>query len=304
MPERGIFYNSLSRFLPEQYVIFFLSAEAILFVFAVLLKHFNLDRPIRVSKQWKKILIGLVSIIALIFLIRLWHGSYESQNTVEDKLSWGEELLMPENKEFKRISGVENFQASDFKKAEKSYEQYIKNCKNATEEGHIYFNNSKAIQNEHPMKIAVAVPISRENGSNISREILKGVALAQDEWNNKYKDANLALIGIADDGDSSNEYCGKNRDAGECIKAIKIAERLAKQKDILGVIGPFSSDPVEAVAKTYEKRQLVSISPGSTAARMENNKADKCSIENGFLCLNQYIFRTAPNDSELIKKTN
>jgi branched-chain amino acid transport system substrate-binding protein len=302
MPKEGIFYDSLSRFLPEQYIIFFLSAEAILFVVAVLLKRFDLDRPIRVSKQWKKILIGLVSIIALIFLMRLWPNNLESQNTVKDKLSWGEELLMPENKECKGISGAENFKESDFKKAEKSYEQYIKNCKNATEEGYIYFNNSKAIQNKNPIKIAVAVPISRENGSNISREILKGVALAQDEWNNKYKDTDLALIGIADDGDSSDEYCGENHDAGECKKAIKIAEKLATQKDILGVIGPFSSDPVEAVAKIYEKEQLVSISPGSTAKRIENSKADKCPIENGLLCLNQYIFRTAPNDSESIKK--
>ena len=58
---------------------------------------------------------------------------------------------------------------------------------------------------------------------------------------------------------------------------------LGENPDILGIIGPFSSDAALVAGETYRKEQLVAISPTSTSVKLSN--------------FSPYFFRTAPNDT-------
>ncbi|GAA6614489.1 ABC transporter substrate-binding protein [Scytonema sp. NUACC26] len=66
----------------------------------------------------------------------------------------------------------------------------------------------------------------------------------------------------------------------------KVAQRLSGYKDILGVIGHYSSSVTSHVADIYGNAGLVAISPGSTAIKRVSGK-------NYGLKFNKYIFRTA-----------
>lgn len=219
----------------------------------------------------------LFALPILVIYIRFHY--FDPLNTLQDELgnrfSWGEEYLIQENEADEKQAIYENPEAK------------------------IYNNNMLVmLQDKNPLKIAVSVPISRDSGIFDSREILRGVAIAQDEWNQS--ENKKVIIGIADDGyeasddkGSNDGSCGKYGDKGECKAAKEMAEKLAK-KDILGVIGHFSSGATQAAAQVYKDHQMVAISPTSTAVRTNEKK---CSPKkDGLICLNPYIFRTALDD--------
>jgi branched-chain amino acid transport system substrate-binding protein len=118
------------------------------------------------------------------------------------------------------------------------------------------------------------MPIS--SNVDASLEVLRGVAHAQFEWNNANRSVGGGMLKIAianDDDDDPNN--------GTQI-AQKVATELAKTKEILGVVGHYSSDTSLATNKIYEENKLVSISPISTSVDL---------IED-----TPYFFRTVPSD--------
>jgi branched-chain amino acid transport system substrate-binding protein len=64
--------------------------------------------------------------------------------------------------------------------------------------------------------------------------------------------------------------------------AEQVAQGLVKNKDILGVVGHFSSGVTLATAPIYEQNKLVAISPSSTSIAISD--------------AGEYIFRTVPSD--------
>jgi branched-chain amino acid transport system substrate-binding protein len=136
----------------------------------------------------------------------------------------------------------------------------------------LIYKNNALIGNNEAYTIAVVVPI--EDFRDSALEILRGVAQAQEEFNNAPKNINgkkLRVI-IANEKDNDKELSSTQ----------KIAETLGSTKDILGVVGHFSSGNTEVAAPIYRVHELVSISPTST----------KVKIAEG----NEYFFRIIPDN--------
>jgi branched-chain amino acid transport system substrate-binding protein len=295
-PEEGICYQWLSTFLPNQYPIFFLIGVSSIVLLALIIKFFRLDQPISFNSIILSRIIGCsVLIVFILAVLTLLQPSINSNSySLNDKLSWGEEFLIPQNPKCQnsRDNLTVNFR-NNLKTSEGYYGEYVKNC-SSEPEAQIYFSNTKALQTNNPIRIVVSIPIDRPDGIEDSQEILRGVALAQNEWN--AKENRKLVVGITDDGYGKGDGdCGENRDKGECKKSKEVAERLVKQTNILGVIGHFSSDATAAAAKIYEKGSLVVISPTSTAVRTNSD------CQTNTICLNSYVFRTSYNDSILIE---
>jgi branched-chain amino acid transport system substrate-binding protein len=309
-PEKGFLYQSISSICPKDiYPILLGGVLIIILLLAFVIRFFRLDRLIS-----SRLLAGLLTLLTLATIVVAMIVFFQVPQNITlyvegDKLSWGEEFLTPVDQKCKPLKDAAtlayNKQPPDYGSAKMNYSKYVKECKDASE-AQIYLNNATAMLSTNPMKIAVAVPISRPDGICDSQEILRGIAIAQDEWNIKDRFKKL-LVGIVDDGYSSSSTgcgatiksdnnetgsCGVDHNQGECKIAYDSAKKLVDEKDILGVIGHFSSDATESAAKIYNHK-LVAISPTSTAIRKNSEKEN----EKDAIILNSNIFRTAPDNS-------
>ena len=242
---------------------------------------------------------------------KLWLNDRDQNldNSDEDNIPWKNRCFNNWNLKEQGTLGDNN-----------SLRDFVAQCLQDAEAG-IYFNNQEAQNSGKPIiKIAVSVPISISNGVFTALELLKGVELAQRKINRnrnniKIDDNTQALleVGIIDEGWNSqvdNEIEAlKNRGEKEKekIKSQLVASHLA-DSDVVGVIGHFSSDALEAAAPIYRKNKLVAISPTSTARRKRNKRNKVLAHINNLrktdesLRINNYIFRTTPNDIVAIKK--
>ena len=131
----------------------------------------------------------------------------------------------------------------------------------------IYLNNAK-IGDDSAYTIAVSVPASKS--VNPALEIMRGVAQAQTDINQ--------AGGI----NGTPLKVRVLNDQGQPDTAAAIAAQLVDDKDVLGVVGHFSSDTSLAAAEVYEAGQLAMVSPTSTAVKLAD--------------AGDYIFRTVPSD--------
>lgn len=191
-----------------------------------------------------------------------------------DKLSYGEQILIPGSATLEKERGVKAFRDGQYGKAVEWLEKAQKN-ERSDPETLIYLNNTRIeAQKAKSYTIAVAVPLDTSSeGLNSGLEILRGVAQAQDEFNQKRKGAGIKVL-IADDDNKSNQ-------------AKQIAKALVQQKDVLAVVGHFSSDSTSAASEIYQKNQLVSISATSTS--------EDLSVQ-GKSHYPNFFFRTVPSD--------
>ena len=114
----------------------------------------------------------------------------------------------------------------------------------------------------------MSVPIG--GNLNVAKEILRGVAQAQDEVNKSGGINGVLLqVEIANDDNAS-------------LVAKQIADEFVKDPSTLAVVGHNSSDVSLAAAPEYQKGKLVMISPTSDARNLS-----------GF---GNYIFRTIPTN--------
>jgi ABC-type branched-subunit amino acid transport system substrate-binding protein len=167
---------------------------------------------------------------------------------LDDKLSCGEEILVSGVAEQNKQEGVNAFAAGDDRKAvdllEKAWQQ------RHDPETLIYLNNARLMK-QKAYAIAVAAPLT--NNKDTALEILRGVAQAQDEINqgNKINGRGIKVL-IADDENKPSQ-------------AKQIAEKLVSKRDVLAVVGHFSSDTSIAAVEVYQQHKLVMISPTSTS---------------------------------------
>ncbi|HAX78570.1 MAG TPA: ABC transporter substrate-binding protein [Cyanobacteria bacterium UBA11372] len=186
---------------------------------------------------------------------------------LEERISIGNRILINQDRNSNKEAGVKAFAQGDIYTAISQLESSLKKKRNDPETW-IYWNNAKAGEN-NPLKIGVSVPIG--GNLNIAKEILRGVAQAQDEANNTGGINGMLLqVEIAnDDNDPS------------IVK--KIAEKWVKDTKILAVVGHNTSNATLAGAPIYQQGNLVMISPTSNAKKLS-----------GF---GSYIFRTIPSIS-------
>lgn len=169
-----------------------------------------------------------------------------------------------------RDRGVEAFIAGNFAEAVTQFEKAVLGNRNDPEL-QIYLNNAKARLKGSPLVVATVVPI--DNRLNIAQEMLRGMADAQTRFNDAGgAGGRLVEIMIANDGN-------------EPARAQMIAQNLANNPNVLGVIGHNSSKASQAALPEYEKVGLAMISPTSTSNYLSGN----------------VFLRTVPSDRESVK---
>ncbi|MDB9336578.1 ABC transporter substrate-binding protein, partial [Nodularia spumigena] len=187
-----------------------------------------------------------------------------------DRISVGEEILLtqdtnPDNPD--KQAGVKAFTQGDCTTAIKKFEDYRK-IEPGDPEALIYLNNAKASRRNKYLKIAVSVPIGKN--LNVAKEMLRGVAQAQDDLNSTGSiNGKFLKVAIANDDNDQ-------------IEAAKIARKFSEDISILAVVGHNSSKASLSAAPVYQKNKLVMITPTSYTPNLSKIGDD-------------YIFRTAPS---------
>ena len=180
-------------------------------------------------------------------------------------LSSGENLLFKGKTNSSRDIGIEAFRSGNFSQAVKSFEKAVFDDSNDPEV-QIYLNNSKAAFQSSPLKIAAVVPVDTKEKS--AKEMLRGIADAQTKFNDQGgAGGRLVQVIIGNDGNDPERAKG-------------IAQELASNPSILGVIGHNSSGASKAALAEYEQKNLVMISPTSTSTDLKGDN----------------FFRTVPSD--------
>ncbi|MFN6200504.1 MAG: ABC transporter substrate-binding protein, partial [Aphanizomenon sp.] len=170
------------------------------------------------------------------------------------RISRGNSTFFPEINNIPRGKGIQAFQQGNYPEATKFFEQAVK-ANPYDPEVLIYYNNSLSHQKGSPLTLAVVVPVDKSTIT--TQEVLRGVAQAQDKFNQN-KGLNGRLLEIVIANDSNTE------------KAKEVAQELIKDSSILGVIGHISSDATNMALREYEKAKLAVISPTSTSILLNN----------------------------------
>jgi ABC-type branched-subunit amino acid transport system substrate-binding protein len=180
----------------------------------------------------------------------------EQQHLVSPFLSEGERTLFSGSENPSRAQGFKAFQEKRYTDAVNDFER-AKQALPFDPELQIYDNNAKAYKQGNPLTLAVVLP-DTNNEADISKELLRGVALAQDKFNNLGGVSQRFLnIVIANDGRDKTQV-------------PKVATELIENQNILGVIGDYTSQNSTATLPQYESAGIAMISPGSTSASLHS----------------------------------
>ncbi|MBE8968709.1 ABC transporter substrate-binding protein [Nostocales cyanobacterium LEGE 12452] len=190
----------------------------------------------------------------------------KEEYTLGDRISFGEKILFNQDTNPDKEAGVKAFLNGDCPTAIDKFNSY-RQANRTDPEALIYLNNAKARQQKKYVKIATSVPIG--TNPNVAKEMLRGVAQAQDEVNNSGGINGQALeVAIANDDNDPSE-------------AVKIATNFVNDNSILAVVGHNASNASIAAASVYQSGRLVMMSPTSFAQNLTT--------------IGNYILRTAPS---------
>jgi branched-chain amino acid transport system substrate-binding protein len=189
-----------------------------------------------------------------------------NKETIKDRISFGEKTLIALEIAPAKKEGVEAIAAGSYEKAIANLTTAIKQKPNDPE-ALIFLNNAR-IGSAKSYTIATSLPIGSD--LNTSLEILRGIAQAQNEINTSGGIKGVRLkVAIANDDDNPEI-------------SQQIATTLVKNQEVLGVVGPNTSDTTLAAGTVYTSGKLVAITPTSTSVKISN--------------FSHYVFRTVPSD--------
>ena len=196
--------------------------------------------------------------------------SKKTDGSIQARISSGEKILVTANNNVAKQAGVEAFAEGDYVTAQKQMNAALSSNLNDPE-ARIYLNNTLAAKTKDPYQIGVSVPIGGNLG--VAKEILRGVAQAQDDINYQGGvDGKLMMVKIANDDNDPKI-------------AEQVAENFAKNKQVLAVVGHNDSNASIAAAPIYQDNGLVMVTPTSSAEVIPT--------------LGDYIFRSTPSTREL-----
>jgi len=185
--------------------------------------------------------------------------------------SQGERTFFLGEGNYYQQEGIKAFKKTDYSEAMKQFKK-AQDIDSNDPESEIYYNNARAHQKGNPLTLAVVVSAyARSDGA---REILRGVAQAQDQFNNSDR-LKGRLLNIVIANDSTN-------DSNDTQPVQKVAQELIKDSNVLGVIGHDGSKASLAGLDYYKKAGLAMISPTSTSTLLSS----------------QVFFRTVPSDKK------
>lgn len=237
-----------------------------------------INKRISLSKKNFLLLLYLV-ILALIGPTIYWLNEGKGNNTkielndnkfLRERISVGNQVLIAADNNILKKEASEAFAKGNYEVAATKYAAALRLNSNDPE-ALIYLNNAIALARENTYKIGVSVPVG--GNLDVSKEILRGVAQAQNEINQAGGiKGNQVVVEIAND-DNNSEI------------AEQIAENFVQDDDILAVIGHNDSNVSIAAAPIYQEKGLVMITPTSSADIVPT--------------IGSYIFRTTPNTRAL-----
>ncbi|MBD0387541.1 MAG: amino acid ABC transporter substrate-binding protein [Nostoc sp. C3-bin3] len=179
-----------------------------------------------------------------------------------------------------KIDGVKAFSENDFTTAVEKFTASLKNNPNDPETL-IYLNNAKIAQdNSEALKVAIIAPINFD--INLAKEILRGVAQAQNEVNNQGgingKKLQILIASVDNPEDSR-----------------LLDETLVQEKNLVGVVG------VRPNPKIYNEKGLVLVFPVELPSQAENReKSEQIVIGQLNTSKNNYLFHVNPPYSNLV----
>lgn len=227
-----------------------------------------IPKPARPWKKMSAIAMGAVSLMAAGAwgLSRVNFAKLEPQTPLPTQISLGAQILTPGAVQPLKQEAVDQLRRGEFGQAVKLLETARTNYLEDPETL-IYLNNAR-IGKAKAYAIAVVVPLATQPDS--SKEVLRGVAQAQDRVNRAGGIDGLKLrVAIANDSSDPD-------------LARQVAKNLAQDETILGVVGHGTSDTTLAAGEVYRSGELVSISPVSSATQISK--------------FSPYMFRTMPSD--------
>ena len=191
----------------------------------------------------------------------------DSITPLQMRMSLGEKILVTADTNRNKQDGVQAFATGDFATALLKFQASLQTNRNDPETL-IYLNNAK-IGKSPALKVVVSVPIS--GILNVSKEILRGVAQAQDEVNRSG-----GINGVPLQLEIAN-------DQGDLAIATQLAHEFVKDKSVLAVVGHNRPDISAAAGQIYNQGDLVMVSPTSNASQLSGS--------------DNYIFSISPNNS-------
>ncbi len=215
--------------------------------------------PLRLSSHWKQALLFILSILVTLSVL-YWGGVFSDDASKYPEISLGEEILLKTNRQDNIIEqGRQAFKNKEYKQAIQLFKQSLDRLPN-NPEIRIYYNNARAAyQDRNPLKIATSVPIG--NNPEIAQEILRGIALLQQELNDEQAnnpDFHFLQVLVANDNNSPED--AKDR-----------AEKFVKDPSIIAVVGHNASAASEAAKDIYVPGKIVALSPTSFSPKISGN---------------------------------
>jgi len=204
------------------------------------------------------------------------NGRHPEDYTWEpQRFTKGQRTLFPEISNANRDNGIEELNQSNFNnnwdEAFKFFDKAVTADRNDPEVL-IFKNNALARQKGNYLTLAAVVPVDSQGSS--SQEMLRGIAMAQNEFNeDEGVNGQLLEIIIANDGNNP-------------VNSKEVAQQLVNDRSILGVIGHNSSGASKAGLTIYKSKGLAMISPTSTSTDLKS----------------KVFFRTVPSDEAAGKK--
>jgi branched-chain amino acid transport system substrate-binding protein len=230
----------------------------------------------RKLKLWIKKLKWLIVVIIAVLTVAGVYGIFKSKNA-SLKISLGEEILIKSDIPIEKKQELEKaFSNKDYQQFRYLLGDYLRQNSNSPELW-VYWNNVKAalLSVKNPIKIAVSIPIG--TNFDVAKEILRGVALAQNEINarNNETGINGQLLQVVIANDNNEDGLAK-----------QVAQRFVQDPSILAVVGHNASNATKK-AKAIYTGKLVMITPTSFSDAIQGDP---------------YIFRMVPQISYFANK--
>ncbi len=215
--------------------------------------------PVRLLRHWKQALLFILSILVILSVL-YWGGVFSDDASKYPEISLGEEILLKTNRQDNIIEqGRQAFKNKEYKQAIQLFKQSLDRLPN-NPEIRIYYNNARAAyQDRNPLKIATSVPLG--NNPEIAQEILRGIALLQQELNDEQAnnpDFHFLQVVVANDNNSP-------------VDAKDRAEKFVKDPSIIAVVGHNASAASEAAKDIYVPGKIVALSPTSFSPKISGN---------------------------------
>ncbi|GBF52921.1 adenylate cyclase [Microcystis sp. 0824] len=215
--------------------------------------------PSRLSSRWKQALLFILSLLVTLSVL-YWGGVFSDDASKYPEISLGEEILLKTNRQYNIIErGRQAFKNKEYKQAIQLFKKSLDRLPN-NPEIRIYYNNARAAyQDRNPLKIATSIPLG--NNPEIAQEILRGIALLQQELNDEQAnnpDFHFLQVVVANDNNSG-------------VDAEDRAKKFVKDPSIIAVVGHNASAASEAAKDIYVQGKIVALSPTSFSSKISGN---------------------------------